>query len=334
MIAERDIPPFKASQLEHEAYGWVVRFVSGEAKAEEMEAFKEWAARSPAHGAAFDQASKVWKALDPAQSTLLIEADGSLRSKAGNRTRLSSPRIGRRAVLAGTLAATAAGAALLVRTPPLGLWPSWSELAADYRTDTGEQREIALSGGVVVEMNTQTSIALRSPENNATQIELINGEAMIQTPKEATPFTVLAAGGRAVASRARFNVRHDGQSVCVTCIDGIVEVERLAKALPLTAGQQTVYSSQGIGAPVKVNPEVVTAWKDGFIVFEATPIADVITEINRYRHGKVILTNAALGREKFNARFRVQNIDRVVGQIELVFGVKARSLPGGVILLG
>jgi transmembrane sensor len=334
MIAEHDIPPFKASQLEHEAYGWVVRFVSGEAKAEEMEAFKEWAARSPAHGEAFDQASKVWKALDPARSRLLTEADGSLRSKGGNQNRFSSPRIGRRAVLAGAIAASAAAAALLVRAPPLGLWPSWSELAADYRTDTGEQRKIALSGGVVVEMNTQTSIALRSPGDDATQIELISGEAMVQTPTEAARFTVLAADGRVVASRARFNVRHDDKSVCVTCIDGTVEVERLAKALPLTAGQQTVYSSQGIGAPVKVNPEVVTAWKDGFIVFEATPIADVITEINRYRHGKVILTNAALGREKFNARFRVQNIDRVVGQIELVFGVKARSLPGGVILLG
>lgn len=334
MIAEHDIPSFQASQLEHEAYGWVVRFISGEVRAEEIEAFKKWAARSPAHTEAFDEASKVWKALDPARSQLLAKASSSVRSENVNPIRLSVPRIGRRAMLAGALTASAAGAAVLVRVPPLALWPSWSELAADYRTHTGEQRKIALSDGVVVELNTQTSIALRSAADSANQIELINGEAMIQTPKEAAPFTVLAADGRVVASRTRFNVRYDGQSVCVTCLDGFVEVERSARALSLGAGQQTVYSAQGIGAPVKVNPDIVTAWKDGFIVFDATPIADAITEINRYRRGRVILTNPALGRERFNARFRLENIDRVLGQIELVFGAKARSLPGGIVLLG
>ncbi len=62
--------------------------------------------------------------------------------------------------------------------------------------------------------------------------------------------------------------------------------------------------------------------------------SDVVAEVNRYRHGKVILTNAALGRERFNARFRIENIDRVVDQIAVVFGVKAKTLLGGITLLG
>src|SRR5262249_27970791 len=134
MIAEHGAPPYHALQLEHEAYGWVVRFISREAGAEEIEALKEWAARSPAHLQAFDQASKAWKALDPAHCRLQADVSTSVGSEAGKPITLRPPRIGRRAMLAGALAASAAGAAVLVRSPPLGLWPFWSELAADYRT--------------------------------------------------------------------------------------------------------------------------------------------------------------------------------------------------------
>jgi transmembrane sensor len=336
MTAEHHDVSLDASPLEHEAYEWVVRFISGETGAAELAALQEWAARSPAHAEAFDRASKVWKALDPGRKELLAESGAIAPFAAATLTPIAPrPAMARRAFLGGALAASAAGLTFaLVRSPPLGLWPSWSELAADYRTNTGEQRQFTLSDGVSVEMNTQTSIALRSSGENTDRIELINGEAMIQARANTGPLTVLAADGRIVADIARFNVRCESQSVCVTCLEGNIRVECSASALTLPAGRQVVYSSRGIGVPVAIDPEVVTAWKDGIIIFDGTPIADVVAEINRYRHGKVILTNAALGRERLNARFHLENIDRVVRQIELVFGVRARSLPGGVVLLG
>src|SRR5262249_54013498 len=154
------------------------------------------------------------------------------------------PAMARRAFLGSALAAAAAGATIaMVRNPPLRLWPSWSELAADYRTNTGERRELTLSDGVSVEMNTQTSIALRSSSEGVDHIELVNGEAMIQTPPNSGPFTVLAADGRIVADIARFNVRLESQSVSVTCLEGNVRVECLTSAVPLLEGRQVIYSN-------------------------------------------------------------------------------------------
>jgi transmembrane sensor len=69
-------------------------------------------------------------------------------------------------------------------------------------------------------------------------------------------------------------------------------------------------------------------------VFEATPISEVIAEVNRYRPGRIILTNNGLGRRLFDARLRIENIGNVVRQIELTFGAHARELPGGIVLLG
>lgn len=83
-----------------------------------------------------------------------------------------------------------------------------------------------------------------------------------------------------------------------------------------------------------VDPAIVTAWRDGFLVFHATPLAEAIEEINRYRSGKIILIDDALGHRLFNARFRIANVDEVVGQIRQVFGARITSLPGGIVLLG
>jgi transmembrane sensor len=332
MSSEQDKFPVDPTPLEHEAYGWVVRFVDG-ASPHDLKALKEWSAQGPAHAEAFDRASKVWLALDPARRKALSENVLVFSPIAAGRR--AGPSLGRRAFLGGAIAASAAGAAFLVARPPLELWPSLSELSADYRTETGEQRQIALAGSVSVELNTQTSIVLRSSAEGPEGFELIAGEALVSAPKSSV--TVVAANGRVVASQARFNVRYIDQSVCVTCLDGKVEIETSAKAAVLPAGRQLIYSPAGLAEltePVTIDPSTVTAWKDGFVVFDGTPVSEVIAEVNRYRNGKIILTNTALGRERFNARFRIENIDRVVDQIAQVFGVRVRSLPAGITLLG
>ena len=38
------------------------------------------------------------------------------------------------------------GAGVAVVAPPFGLWPSWREVGADYRTAKGEQRRVVLPG--------------------------------------------------------------------------------------------------------------------------------------------------------------------------------------------
>ncbi len=329
--ADQDKYPADPKPLELEAYGWVVRFVSGQASVTDIAALKQWSAQSPSHAAAFDNARRTWTALDPERRRKLSENVVPLRP-ALNPSVATPSRLGRRAFLGGAIAASIAGAAVVVARRPLDLWPSLTELVADYRTETGERRQVRLADNISVDMNTQTSIALRSSPANSDRFELISGEALISAPE--TPVTVLASEGRVIASNARFNIRHIGQSVCVTCLHGSIEVITPGMATALHADRQVVYSAGTLGDLVTVDPAVATAWKDGIVIFDRTPVSDVVAEINRYRQGKVILTNAALGRELFNARFGIQIIDSVVGQIAQVFNVKVRNLPAGIVLLG
>jgi transmembrane sensor len=332
----QDMPPNRDEKLEpldREAYDWLARFAAGGAQPADLAALQQWAARSPAHAAAFGRASRLWQAAGPAGQELAVETASSDRAAiARARTRLR-----RRTFLGGgALAAAAAAAALMVAHPPLELWPSWSELDADYRTGPGVQRRIALSDRVSIELNTRSSIALLSTGARVDGIELIAGEAAIAVvPGTGKAFTVTAANGRTTsAGDARFNVRFEDQTVCVTCIAGNIEVEQGSAAVPLSAGRQVRYSARGMKAAIPIDPALVTAWQEGVVIFQSTPVAEVVAEVNRYRPGRVILTNAALGRRLFNARLRIRDIDRVMGQIAELFGARETLLPGGIVLLG
>lgn len=327
MIDASDHPAGLLDPVDREAHDWVMRFAAGRADGGELEAFKQWSARHPAHAEAFARACRLWEALRPAGEILT--------SKPGPKDVVSIPNLRRRAFIGGALAASAAVAAYVAVRPPLGLWPSWSELAADYRTGTGEQRRIVLNGGPSVELNTRTSIALRTAADGADRIELIAGEAVISIrPGTRRAVEVVAWDGRVIAADATFNLRYDGgRAVCATCVTGGLDVERRGRSARLRPGEQVVYSMEGLGPVTSIDPAIVTSWKDGVLVFHATPLSEAIEEINRYRPGRIILTNAALGHRLFNARFRIENVDGVVAQIQQVFGASATTLPGGIVLL-
>jgi transmembrane sensor len=77
----------------------------------------------------------------------------------------------------------------------------------------------------------------------------------------------------------------------------------------------------------------VTAWQRGLLVFDATPVAEVVEEVNRYRPGRIVLMNNDIGRRSLTARLRIAEADRIVMQIVHIFGAKPTPLPGGIVIL-
>ncbi|WP_286186104.1 FecR family protein [Acidovorax cavernicola] len=311
--------------LQREAQAWVVRLGSQQANEDDAQAFRRWCARSRDHAQAFVQAREVWQAMAPAAQRVRQQ---ELREAARRR-----PMPGRRAFLGG---AVAASVAYLAVSPPLALWPSVTEWGTDYRTGTGEQREVAMGDGVVLQMNTQTRINLR--RNAATEgdgIELVSGEAEVLAGGAASSrVTVMAGGGVVSAVRARFNIRHLDGEVCVTCLAGQLEVAQGAQQARLDAGRQLRYGPAGLGVVTGVDTGPVIAWRRRQLVFDQVPLSDVVAEVNRYRHGRLILTSEALGRSRVQASFSIDRLDDVAFLVRDVYGAELTQLPGGIVLLG
>jgi transmembrane sensor len=295
MAAEESGETEAMKTMQREAQAWVVRLGSQQATEDDALAFRRWCAQSRAHADAFVRAREVWQAMAPA-----------------------ALRVRQQAV-----------------SPPLGLWASVTEWGADYRTATGEQREVAMADGAVLQMNTQTRVNLQRRGEGGESIELLAGEAEVVTEASAVArVTVAAAGGTVSAVRARFNIRNLDGEVCVTCLAGQVEVARGAQQVRLDEGRQLRYGAAGLGAVAAVDTGPVSAWRRRQLVFNQVPLSEVVAEVNRYRHGRLVLTSEALGRSKVQASFSIDRLDDVAMLVRDVYGAQLTQLPGGIVLLG
>ena len=304
--------------IQKEAQAWVVRLASGQVSERDAQVFRHWCARSRAHATAFAEARAVWGAMAPAARAI---------------KRAQQPvNTARRAWLGG---AVAASLGLLVLRPPTDLWPAVAGLGADYATGTGEQREVALDGGVLVQMNTQTRFDAAPVQDGTAALVLLAGEAEFQAGlRGAARLRVQAGDGSVSAGSARFNIRLFGQEVCVTCLAGRLRVVQNGNDAELAAGEQLRYRPAHFGITRTVRAGEVSAWRQRLLVFKQSTLAEVVAEVNRYRPGKLILNSDTLGKTRVQASFSLDRLDDVIALIQDAYGARVTRLPGGIVLFG
>lgn len=324
----------KRGAIAEDARDWLERVLSHDASPEDEVAMLEWGNRSPEHARALAEAVRMHGRLldvrdalqsDPETIAMLASARAGLQPA---RPRI---QIGRRAFLTGAVAASAAGVMLV--NPPLGLWPSLGELRADYRTGTGQRRTVQIASGLSVELNTRTALARRE-DARAYRLNLIAGEVAVDARQLMRPAIIETSLGEASTRDGKFSARLQEEGMCVTCFAGEVAVRAGEQpAMRLVRGQQTVLGKAATASIVPVDPDVANAWQRGELIFTDRPLSEVVAEINRYRSGRIILTNSELGTRTVNAIFRVDRLDNAPAQIRNVASATVTSLPGGIVLL-
>lgn len=327
--------------VQAQARDWLVRLTSGHATTRDADAFKAWCRASPLHAHIMADTARLWDLSRPAAQSLARQYPVQARSRPFGAVAVSLPRPGRRAFL-GALAAGVAAYAVV--RPPAHLWPALSDVTADYRTGTGEQRQVVLGQAVTVEMNTQTSFNLRQSTgedrfatgNPSVELELLKGEAQVRLRPDSSARLRLVAGEGQLSALAGsdFNIRATGPRVCVTCLAGSVELNLGGSVRTAKANEQVIYGRDGVTEDVIPDLSAVSAWRDQVLVLNNLPLSEAVAEINRYRPGRIIVTSVALGRRKVQAQLRLDQLADVAELLRANYGASVRMLPGGVILLG
>ncbi|WP_447772959.1 FecR family protein [Variovorax boronicumulans] len=322
-------PPPTAEELQQQARVWLRLLTSTEVKEVDAEGFQRWLRTSPSHQAAFVQAKRRWEALKP-MGMEFLRADPEAATY--HRRAMRGPVASRRAFL-GAAVSAAAVAGIAVVHPPGGLWLAPAEWGADERTRIGEQRAVTLASRVQVTLNTQTSIRRHATDDEMAGIDLLNGEAAIDLPVAGQRFVVMAGTGCSVAESGRFEVRYLAGRACVSCLEGSVRVEHPAGVRRLQARQQTLYGIDAVGGIANVEPDTVSAWRQGALVFNEARLSEVLDEINRYRPGQVVLMKSAARDYRISGRFLIASLDSALSQIQGMFDLHGRSLPAGLYIL-
>ncbi|MBO9357618.1 DUF4974 domain-containing protein [Bordetella petrii] len=326
---DRASPP---DDLHKQAWVWLRLLNSGEVNSWDLEGFQRWLGADPAHKAAFRCARQQWAVLEPVAAAVRRRHPDVVPAQ----ERESRSNLRARRAFLGAAAGAAAVAGIAVMRPPAGLWPAPGEWGADYRTAKGEQREIDLAGQAKVTLNTQTSVRRQDTGEGIEGIDLLAGEAAIDLSAAAghRPFVVMAGAGRSQAEAGRFAVRYLDGKVCVTCLEGAVQVAHPMGRRRLATGQQATYADRELGE-VKSHVDLrrVSAWRRGELVFDHTRLADVIEEINRYRPGRVMLMNASVRDQPVSGSFYIASLDDAVALLARTFELSGQALPGGFMIL-
>jgi transmembrane sensor len=81
---------------------------------------------------------------------------------------------------------------------------------------------------------------------------------------------------------------------------------RISAGSRVTLTETVAVTRQDIGPAEAAR---VLAWRDGRVDFAGETLADAAADFNRYNTRQIVISDAALGRERFYGRFRVEDVD-------------------------
>lgn len=303
--------------IDADAADWVVRLDAPDIGAEERAAFGFWVA-DPRHRAAYEHACIVWQELAQIEPVATVSAIPAQRRRVSRRSWVQA-------------AALAASIALILKAGTIWYGNPLTWISADHRTGIGEISRIALPDGSFVTLNTGSAIALAF-SGNERRIELMQGEIYIEAapmgPTEPRPLIVATDAGTAKALGTRFSVdRHEHIST-ITVLEHDVAVSAAdGTSAVLSPGQSVRLTHKGLGTIKPVNGDQTTSWQRGRLIFDRAPFADVLTELNRYRRGKILLSRDDLLDRQVSGVFDLNNLDGALTSITRELGLKTAQMP-------
>ncbi len=345
-----------AALIDEQAHQWFAIMRSDTFSQDDLAAHRAWLDADLRHQKAYRELESLWDMIGDYRDQPEVRA---LRQTAlAEREPVNEsgpPRRSRRQTLGLSLAVAASLiiAVLVLRLAPGQMTDAlWGILQdTDYRTDIGEQRTVKLTDGSKVVLDTQTHIVTDFTEQ-ARRVFLHAGQASFDVAKDANrPFIVITGKGKITALGTFFVVRMNEDRVLVTLIEGRVEVAKVEpslsapdtseqgatsdiEVLQLEAGQQVALMEEGISSAQQASLEQATGWQKGRLVFDDTPLEDVIDDLNRYSRQKILVGDESIKTIRVTGVFKSGDNDRAIKAFKSYFSLKVtRDSNGNLVLL-
>lgn len=224
----------------------------------------------------------------------------------------------------------AAAAALLVTAVGLG----WMLLlpGVSYRTAKGSIEAVPMQDGSTITLNTDSEIRVAITQTER-RVDLEQGEAFFEVAKdEKRPFVVRAGHDRIIAVGTKFSVRREADNVRVIVTEGKVRVEhagsqRQTPPALIVAGSIAVAGDAGVLVGDEALPELQEhlSWREGFVTFHGTPLADAVAEFNRYSARPIVIDDPALASIRIGGNFRFSNAEGFVRLLAEAFPIRVEE---------
>ena len=305
-----------AEDVQQQAAEWLTVLMSGEASEAEHAAWQRWRGADPEHERAWQHIDAVSRRFNGLHRGAAAQALAGTQQQAVN---------GKRRQLLAWLGVAAGGGLLAAQT---GAWDGVRALRADYRTATGERREVVLDDGSVLSLNTGSAVNVRFDDKRRL-IELLAGEILVSSGHgagSAAPLVVATREGLVRALGTRFVVRQQDGVSTVEVFESAVDIRPRDSAgapLLLAAGRGVAFSRHAPDAPHTIDA-YADAWSRGQLIVDDVALGDFLADLARYRPG-VIDCAPAVAQLRLSGVFPLADTQRILNMLPNSLPVQVRS---------
>jgi transmembrane sensor len=356
----KTVPFPNQKEIEEQAASWIAAIDRG-LDATEERYLGEWLEASPLHGEMLVKCASMWDLLDvlqpiaklmPIDQTLAPSQSPSKPHQTGDSLVAANDRVWLKPAMVAASVLMLVSIMVFLKLPdsstPLAntqiVSPSTTQQGQNttkiYRAAVGEVSIVPLSDGSVLELNTDSVVAVRFTKTQR-NIELIQGEVYFDVAKDASkPFVVKVGEDEVTAIGTAFSVdagdlqkeQHSVDEVIVT--EGKVRVKRRNSQTPiyLVTGQKVTARDDVLQVSNGADSGSLLAWREGVVVFEGESLTEVIREIDRYTPLKFRIADKELASISVGGFFKTGNLDQLLLVLENNFGVVSQKIGDEIIL--
>jgi len=218
-----------------------------------------------------------------------------------------------------------------------------------YETRVGEQRDVLLSDGSRVTLNTNTALSVHYSRRRR-YLLLERGEALFAVAHNAArPFDVEAAGTVTRALGTEFNIDMRGATVTVSVLEGVVQVSTPASAggkgagVGASAPQQAEAVSKGQALEFqpgerrfiqqRADLDRIDGWRTRRLEFSNVPLTEAVEEFNRYSSTPIVIGTPDLATVRISGIFRIGDTDGFLYSLRKALGVESQQSVDAVVLV-
>lgn len=298
----------------------IVRYLSGRCDAAEAAALEAWRAESEENEAYFSATARAWAlsgvevhedALRPPALVALIRApedESADRVGAGTAKARRWPD----RTIAWTTAAAAALACVALGIHYLASGSIAPTAQQVFEATEAGEHTVALDDGSWVRLAPGARLEVRSVAQTR-RVELRGRAFFAVAPDARRPFVVGTYLGTARVLGTRFEVQDGEEELRVIVVEGRVSVTAGDDTELVTAGS-VAYAPGGRDLRVERVDSLYSLleWESGLLLFQATPLSDVVAEVARWSGRTVVVRDSTLAGRQVTAAFEGDPFEEVM----------------------
>lgn len=187
------------------------------------------------------------------------------------------------------------------------------------QTMVGQQAGYDLKDGSHVDLNTNSALVVEQ-HLYSRQLQLTQGEALFTVQHGWRPFTVFANQTQVRDIGTIFNIRNTANGAVVTVVEGSVEV-RTRQAQRILTKDISVTTQGGVISESRCTSANI-AWQQGRLMFDGTPLSEVVSELQRYHREPIKIVDTSVARYRLSGEYDINGINALLDTLPEIMPVQ------------